>query len=108
MATGVANGVVALSSTACGELLTASAAVSVSFAGLASEPVPEAMTDATALAAAVLSTVAGTVAVAELPATSGPSAQVTTWPATEQPVGIVSAETPAGRVSVATAAGSRS
>jgi hypothetical protein len=80
----------------------------VSLPAVESAPVPLACTEATALAAAVLSTVAGIVAFAELPATSGPSAQVTTCPATEQPAGITPGDTPEGRVRVATAAGSRS
>src|SRR5689334_11899927 len=96
--TGVAWPVVAESATATGGELTASAAVAVSLAALVSDPVPVAWTEATAPAAAVLSATAGTVAFPELPATSGPSAQVTTCPVAEQPAGSVPGETPGGRV----------
>ena len=54
---------------------------------------------ATALAAALAPATAGIGTFAELPATSGPSAQVTTWPAAVQPAGSVPGVTPAGRVS---------
>src|SRR3954452_6554985 len=106
--TGVPNAVPAASATALGGLLTTSVAVAVSLALFASAPVPPARTVATLLAAADAVTVAGTTADAELPATRGPRAQVTTCPAAEQPAGIVPGVTPAGRVSVVVAAGSMS